>query len=64
MCAGGVDNCFRTGSGKRASRLLTTAFDSMCPALFKVNPVTANNSIPSRQSAELIQCHWCSVLSQ
>ncbi|CFW39312.1 Uncharacterised protein [Bordetella pertussis] len=29
----------------------------MCEALFSVRPVTANSSMPSRQSAELIQCH-------
>jgi hypothetical protein len=27
-------------------------------------PVAANNSIPIRHTAELIQCHWCSVRNQ
>ncbi|MNV86504.1 hypothetical protein D3C71_1805460 [compost metagenome] len=57
FCPAGADNCLRTGSGNCACRLVTTAFDSMCEALFSVNPVTANSSIPSRQSAALIQCH-------
>jgi hypothetical protein len=27
-------------------------------------PVTANNSMPARHKAELIQCHWRKVPSQ
>ncbi|MNI74795.1 hypothetical protein D3C73_1309030 [compost metagenome] len=57
FCPDGAVNCLRTSSGKCAWRLVTTAFDSMCEALFSVRPVMANSSMPSRHSAELIQCH-------
>ena len=36
----------------------------MSAAWFSVMPVTANRIMPIRQMAELIQCHWCSCLSQ
>ncbi len=53
-----------SGPGNCARRVCTVALLSICEALFSVSPVTANSSMPSRQSAELIQCQVCRVLSQ
>src|SRR5690606_30579110 len=45
-------------------RLSTRGSPSIVEAWLSVMPVTANSSMPTRHSAELIQCHWCSVRSQ
>ena len=53
-----------SGAGAVASRVSTLGRASIWPAWLSVNPVTANSSMPIRQIAELIQCHWCRCLSQ
>src|SRR5690606_17619794 len=50
--------------GSCSMRLDTCALPSICPAWLRVMPVRANSSMPARQSAELIQCHWRRVPSQ
>src|SRR5690606_30190588 len=52
------------GSGRRALRLSTCGAASMRAAWLRVMPVAVNSSMPTRHTAELIQCHWCSVRNQ
>ena len=47
-----------------AVRLVTSGEASILDAWFSVIPVMENSSMPIRQTAELIQCHWCNVRSQ
>jgi hypothetical protein len=56
--------CRQQGGGTCAFRRVTDGFDSICEAWFSVKPVMLKSNIAVRQIAELIQCHWCSVLSQ
>src|SRR5690606_8739999 len=53
-----------SGAGSTAWRLSTRGSPSIRAAWVRVMPVTANRSMPTRHTAELIQCHWCSVRSQ
>src|SRR5690606_8783120 len=53
-----------SAGGRLASRLVTRGWASMPAAWLSVIPVRANSSMPIRQIAELIQCHWCNCLSQ
>src|SRR5690606_18943894 len=53
-----------SGAGSTAWRLSTRGSPSIRAAWLRVMPVTANRSMPTRHTAELIQCHWCSVRSQ
>ena len=46
-----------TGAGAVASRLVVTGLASIWRAWLRVMPVTANNTMPTRQMAALIQCH-------
>ena len=52
------------GAGTVAVMFSTSGVASIFDAWFSVIPVIANNSMPIRQTAELIQCHWCNVRSQ
>ena len=45
------------GAGSCAFWRVMAGFDSIWLAWFRVMPVMANKNMPSRQSAELIQCH-------
>src|SRR5690606_25838824 len=54
----------KAGGGTVARSVLTLGADSICAAWLRVMPVTLNNNMPSRHSAELIQCHKCKVFSQ
>ncbi len=64
----GRDRCGRaarrSASGRRSvmRRHLGLAPRS-ATAWFSVMPVMLNSSMPSRHTAALIQCHWCSVFS-
>ncbi|MNJ56919.1 hypothetical protein D3C77_524870 [compost metagenome] len=54
---GSSRNCWCSAAGNCSMRLMTWALASICAAWLSVMPVTANSSMPARQSAELIQCH-------
>jgi hypothetical protein len=51
-------------SGSCSCRWVSRALPSIWLAWFKVMPVKANNNMPTRHTAELIQCHWCRVRNQ
>ncbi len=53
-----------SASGNTASRVVTTGFASISAAWFSVMPVIANNRMPMRQIAPLIQCHCRNWVSQ
>src|SRR5690606_37988772 len=54
----------RSSAGSSSCRLSTEGLPSILAAWLSVMPVTENSSMPTRQAAELIQCHWCRVRSQ